>query len=86
MLRVLDHKNIIMGDPSEDNMIVFFKTDDDHFEIEGRKMSEAQLLAMASVLLDEGYSTSYDRCLKAVQVTDGNVEAARDLLSKITIT
>lgn len=41
MLRVLDHKNIIMGDPTDDNMIIFFKTEDDHVEVKGRKMSES---------------------------------------------
>jgi exonuclease VII small subunit len=41
--------------------------------------------AMASVLLDEGYSESYERCLKATRVCSGDIEKARDLLSKITI-
>ena len=51
-----------------------------------RKLSEGQVMAMASILLDEGYSQSFDRCHKAVICCDGNIEAARDILSKITIT
>lgn len=53
---------------------------------DNRKLSEGQVMAMASVLLDEGYSQSFDRCHKAVICCNGNIEAARDILSKITIT
>jgi translation elongation factor EF-Ts len=43
-------------------------------------------MAMASILTDEGYSQNFDRCYKAVDCCNGNIEQARDLLSKITIT
>jgi hypothetical protein len=38
------------------------------------------------MLLDEGYSQSFDRCLKAAKCANGEVEKARDLLSKVMIT
>lgn len=82
-----------MGDSREDNLIVFFKMAQSEEEAKQeeqeqpkRKMSDCQILAMASCLLDEGYSTSFDRCLKVATITDGDIEASRDLLSKITIT
>ena len=43
-------------------------------------------MAMASILIDEGYSQSFDRCFKAVNCCEGNIDDARDILSKITIT
>jgi len=51
-----------------------------------RALSEGQQMAMASILLDQGYCNSFDRCYKAVNCCDGNIESARDILSKITIT
>ena len=97
MFRILDEKHIIMGDAKEDNIILFIKFDPDSNdepealdnEAEGsasRKLSEGQAMGMASVLLDQGYSSSFDRCHKAVLCCDGNIEHARDILSKITIT
>ena len=90
MVRILDGMNVILGEGREDNMIVFFKHNDRQEEpdnmLKKRKMSYSKLLATASVLLDEGYATSFDRCIKAATVTDGDIEKARDLLSKITIT
>ena len=100
MFRILDEKHIIMGDAKEDNMVLFVKFDpgsgeeaealdneDGGNEVpSSRKLSEGQVMAMASILLDEGYSQSFDRCHKAVISCDGSIEAARDVLSKITIT
>ena len=51
-----------------------------------RKLSEGQYMGMASILLDEGYSESFDRCHKAVLCCNGDIEQARNALSKITIT
>ena len=51
-----------------------------------RKLSEGQTMAMASFLLDQGYSESFDRCHKAVICCNGNLDHAKDILSKITIT
>lgn len=96
MFRILDEKHIIMGDAKEDNMILFVKFDLDVDQEEAldneegamncRKLSEGQTMAMASILLDEGYSTKFDRCHKAVICCDGNIDLARDIMSKITIT
>lgn len=101
MFRILDEKDIIMGDAKEDNMILFIKFDSEE-EAEvldnedgagkelpayaSRKLSEGQAMGMASILLDEGYSSNFDRCHKAVLCCDGQIETARDMLSKITIT
>lgn len=99
MFRILDEKHIIMGDAKEDNMILFVKFEADEAEAldhedgagkelptNSRKLSEGQAMGMASILLDEGYSSSFDRCHKAVLCCGGNIEHARDMLSKITIT
>lgn len=98
MMRILDDKNVIMGDSRQDNLLVLFRIEEDADDKQDsgleeqakakpdRKMSQEQLLATASVLLDEGYSTSFDRCLKVATAVNGDIECARDMLSRITIT
>ena len=87
MMRILDDKNVIMGDLKEDNLLIFIKIQDD-LEISDKEKEhdQSQYLAMASILIDEGYSESFDRCFKAINCCRGNIDLARNLLSKITIT
>ena len=84
MVRIVDENNTIMGDAMEDNLVVFL-----NFKRLGQQedqLDQSQKLKMASILLDQGYSRNFQRCFKAVECTGGQIEAAKDLLSKITIT
>ena len=89
MMRILDNKNVIMGDAKDDNLLIFIKMIDEAEDERNEneiEQKQNQLMAMASILTDEGYSQNFDRCYKAVDCCNGNIEQARDLLSKITIT
>jgi hypothetical protein len=46
--------------------------------------SDDQLLTMASILFDEGYGT-FERCSMIIKVLRGDMEKARNLLSKLII-
>lgn len=46
--------------------------------------NDDQLLTMASILLDEGFG-SFDRCSMVVRALRGDMDKARDLLSKLII-
>lgn len=81
MFKILDNKNCILGDAKTDNLILFIRV-----EQFGKDTSDDHLLGVASILMDEGYSQSFDRCLKASRACDGDVEKARSLLSKMMIT
>jgi hypothetical protein len=79
MFKILDNKNFILGNAKQDNLILFVN-------LNPEEIPQDTLLGMASMLLDEGYSQSFDRCLKAARCANGEVERARDLLSKVMIT
>ena len=83
IFRILDEDNQMLGDPKDDNMVVFIKVqrDDDLDLTKKKEVTEQTLLAIASVLLDQGYSSSFDRCLKAITICHGDIEEARNLLS-----
>jgi hypothetical protein len=80
VFKILDGKQYILGDAKRDNLIVFIKVKQES------EPSDDHLLGIASVLMDEGYSQSFDRCLKATRACNGDVQKARDLLSKVMIT
>ena len=79
MFKILDNNNFILGNAKQDNMILFVN-------LSPKEIPSDVLLGIASMLLDEGYSQSFDRCLKAAKCANGEVERARDLLSKVMIT
>lgn len=79
MFKILDEKHFILGNAKSDNLILFVN-------LSHEPQDQDILLGIASMLLDEGYSQSFDRCLKAATCCNGDVEKARDLLSKVMIT
>lgn len=77
MFKIVDEKKRIVGDPKKDNLILFVKVLNDSNE---PVANEDMCLGLASLLLDEGYCDSFDRCFKAVTCCHGNIEEARTLL------
>ena len=64
MFKIIDEKNRIVGDPKKDNLILFVKVKGSALNKDAA--DENMCLGMASLLLDEGYTDSFDRCFKAI--------------------
>lgn len=62
MFKIIDEKKRIVGDPKKDNLILFVKGPERNKEAADENMC----LGMASLLLDEGYTDSFNRCFKAI--------------------
>ena len=68
MFKIIDEKKRIVGDPKKDNLILFVKVkgSGNGLRMCVQKDVDNMYLAMASLLLDEGYTDSFDRCFKAI--------------------
>ena len=82
MFKIIDEKKRIVGNPKKDNMIVFARVKKEMVE----EVTEDMCLGMASLLLDEGYTDSFDRCYKAIMCCHGDVDGARELLRSVMVT
>jgi hypothetical protein len=51
--------------------------------VKKEQITEEKAFQMASILFDEGLG-SFERCLKIVQGVRGNIDEARDVLTKLT--
>jgi hypothetical protein len=83
MFKIIDDKKRIIGNPKTDNMVLFVKIE--NYEPE-EATDESMCLGLASLLLDEGYCDSFDRCFKAITCCHGNVDEARALLRNVMVT
>ena len=82
MFKIIDEKKRIVGNPKKDNMILFVRGK----KKANQEVTEDMCLGMASLLLDEGYTDSFDRCYKAIMCCQGDVDAARELLRSVMVT